>query len=567
MPRYVALDLGTHAVKATVWSVTRQETALLGRFAEAVPQDGSGIPSLAARLAALDALLDREPLLAASGSLVGLAWGGAEAAMHELTMPFTDPKQIDKTLPFAVEAEVPFDLDEMVMGWRPLEVTETGTRALVALAKEARLRETIDALAERGLDPTTVAVDEELLVGWEWSGDTTTALIDVGHTRTLIAVVKNGELVAARDIDVGGSTVTLALADALGCAWEQAEALKEGRPIPVEVDVGDLGGVDLDGPASEEDTDPGLDETSVTPPVPERRYRPVGELPTSLAELPDEAVEAVRAAVEELMAQVRASLIAVEDAHQIDTDRILLGGGGSLLHGLQEAMATDLGLPVLRLADQEGELVPPINLVSDALALRMTGQSGGPIVDLRTGDLAYRSGSDVLSRALTWGGGMLVGLSLVAVVAFFVQSTSLSSQIGEVEAEIDGILAKALPGEKVKGPESAMRKMRARIDEAEARAAALGDGATPPTVDLLSVLTEAFPPHPEVVVQLTSLQMTREAIKFEAETDGYASSAAVEERLQQHPRFSRAEKQSDTKVRDKVRFSVSIPLGDAEEEG
>ena len=55
--------------------------------------------------------------------VVVLAWPSSEAAFHRVAMPFTDKAQIERTLPFAVENEVPFELDDMVLAWR---VAETG---------------------------------------------------------------------------------------------------------------------------------------------------------------------------------------------------------------------------------------------------------------------------------------------------------------------------------------------------------------------------------------------------------------------------------------------------------
>src|SRR5687768_15154842 len=109
MPRLIALDLGSHAAKVTTWRVVGRTTLVLeGRHRRRVPQSGEA-PTREQRFAALDALLDEEPQVRpGTGDLVVLAFPANEAAFHRVTMPFSDRAQIERTLPFAVENEVPF---------------------------------------------------------------------------------------------------------------------------------------------------------------------------------------------------------------------------------------------------------------------------------------------------------------------------------------------------------------------------------------------------------------------------------------------------------------------------
>jgi hypothetical protein len=109
--------------------------------------------------------------------------------------------------------------------------------------------------------------------------------------------------------------------------------------------------------------------------------------------------------------------------------------------------------------------------------------------------------------------------------------------------------------------ESLMSEM---TQEAVQRASVLGDpGGTPPTLDLLHALTQAFPPHPTVKVELSDLTISPSSITFNAETDGFAGSAAVEEKLKATERFHNASKGQEQKLANgHVRFPVTIPLGD-----
>jgi hypothetical protein len=104
--------------------------------------------------------------------------------------------------------------------------------------------------------------------------------------------------------------------------------------------------------------------------------------------------------------------------------------------------------------------------------------------------------------------------------------------------------------------------------DAVQRAEVLGDGSVgiPPTIDTLYRLTKAFPPHPDVTVELSDLTISSESISFNAETDGYGSSSQVEEALKRSPDFRTATKGQEQRLANgRVRFPITIPLGVEEE--
>ena len=120
MPRLIAVDLGAHQVKVSVFLAAQgRSMESEEHYAMLVPQDGVEAPSLGQRLAALDMLLEDHPELAKGGGFVSACWPGEKATTHRLVLPFTDAVQVEKTLPFALEAEIPFDLDDMIMAPNP----------------------------------------------------------------------------------------------------------------------------------------------------------------------------------------------------------------------------------------------------------------------------------------------------------------------------------------------------------------------------------------------------------------------------------------------------------------
>ena len=120
MPRIVGLDIGTYSVKATVWKSSGRNFFFEAQYSQPVPQDEENLPSTVSQLSALDRMVDANEDLTHGGNVYAAAWGSDAASLHRVSLPFTEMAQIKKTLQFAVEDEVPFELDDMVLGWRVL---------------------------------------------------------------------------------------------------------------------------------------------------------------------------------------------------------------------------------------------------------------------------------------------------------------------------------------------------------------------------------------------------------------------------------------------------------------
>ncbi len=551
MARVISIDLGSHAVKVSTWKVgTRNAIEPDKRFAQPVPQDGSP-PTLEHRLAALDALLDDQPKLKPSSSdVVVVAWPSNQSAFHRLSMPFTDRAQIERTLPFAVENEVPFELDEMVLSWR---IAETGEQSHVAalLARRDRVKEWLDALSERGLDPAAVHVDADLFGPWASDPPAVVqdadaidrppaplvAVLDLGHTHTTVSVVRGGVVQLARSVNVGGHDFTRAIQDALQCSWEEAEALKHGDRAA-----------------------PGDDE-EVTDPASGRR--------SGYAALPPEAKAKVDEAFGLLLAEIRSTLIKAEDTLQAEVAEVRLTGGSSRIEALREFLATDLGVPVRPADPPRGDPIPPEFAVAYALAMTTAAGAAGLPADLRVGPLAFRGKVDVLKSALGYGFvGCVLFAAAVTVVTLF-QYRSLLVEQREAEAAVREIVQAAFPETPpslLETMDSARAVMAGNTEDAVQRAEVLGQGsAVPPTIDALYQLTMSFPPHPDVVVELSELTITRTSLTFTAEApNGYAASSAVEAKLRENPRYKGLQKGDEQKLANgAVRFPITIPL-DAE---
>ncbi|TNE85443.1 MAG: hypothetical protein EP330_25505 [Deltaproteobacteria bacterium] len=521
MARIIALDLGAHSIKATVFELSGRRLELQDRVSAPVPQDGSEIPGREARLAALDALLEENARWKAPGNDIGVVFPSEDAVLHRMTVPFTDQAQIEQTLPFAVEEEVPFDVDDMVLGWRAIS-KDSGTTCLVALAREDRVAGLLADMAARQVDPRLLQVDGDLL-GY-FGGEAPIAIVDVGHARTLITVARGGQTLAARSVDVGGWHFTQAIAEALECSWAEAERLKHDAAT--------------DG--------------------------------ASGSHLPPEAARAVDAQMGLLLAGIRSALITVEDALGVELSAVQVAGGGARLAPFTDYLRQDLGLEVVPLHEPSGEPVPGPYAATHALGMQLGGRGKGAI-DLRVESFAYRGGTDIL-KTVGLGSGVVTAVFMLAAAAVFVlQYSQIYSEQSEMDALIRDYTVRTFDGvtaSQITDSTRAVALAAAVTEDAAQRARVLGsvDGK-PPTIDLLHGITNAFPKPDEVTVDVSELYITPSTVTLDAEVDGYTEAAAVEAALKSDKRFAEASKGEDKRKREKVLFTITIPLSDDGEEG
>jgi Tfp pilus assembly PilM family ATPase len=555
MPKLITLDLGSHAVKLTTWKMpSRTQVELDRHYEHPVPQDGTP-PTLAHRLAALDVLLEQNPgVRPATSDAVLLAWPASEAAFHRLSVPFSDKAQIERTLPFTIENEVPFELEDMVLTWRMAEQSPGHNEVLVALARRERVREWLAALAERGFDPSAVHIDTDLYGPWgvvaeaiEVDADpegpidapppSLVAVVDVGHLHTTVSVVRAGTVQVSRSINVGGWAFTRAIAEAMNVPFVQAEQIKHGAA---------------------------LDADDEAPTV----LATAGEAPTLYTALPPAARDKIDGAMGLLLAEVRSTLIKAEDTLGSEVSMLRITGGGSRIDQLREYLHTDLGVPLVDATDPRGPEVPPEFAVCHAL-VGAFASGGAGFVDLRVGDLAYRGRTDLVRAALGYGVSGAVFFSLAALLMFGWQYRNLMVEQDTTEEAVRAIVTRSfpeIPADSIDSMGKAEALMAQFTQDAVQRAQVLGDGTggVPPTIDTLYALTKAFPPHPEVKVELSELTISPAAITFSAEAESYAQSAAVEEKLKGDPRFHSAVKGQEQRLANNhVRFPITITLGEA----
>lgn len=258
--KILGLDIGAHSVKAVVlegtvrgWELAARAEAPLGtppappapapaeaegeQAADATTEqktETAPTPPAAANgdddgpepdprlAAALGAIAERIGGLKADQVIVSLP--GTSAASPLVTLPFTDTRKIDATLGFEVEGLLPFDVDDALYDYQVLSQEDGQSDLLVGVVRRDDFAELLETLQALGVDPRVItlpglalerlAVEAAQTTGL--AGDACAAVLDIGHNRGVLSVVRGAadekstpSLVFTRTFAVGTSSLRL----------------------------------------------------------------------------------------------------------------------------------------------------------------------------------------------------------------------------------------------------------------------------------------------------------------------------------------------------------------------
>ena len=583
MARTYGIDLGAHTVKVAELEGSFGRFQLIGYRERRVPEPEDRPSTLDERVSVFSEMLDEEGTR--EGATYGVGFPTEHTSLRVVNLPFGDRVKVEQALSFEVEGQVPFDLDDMVLSSRILQVEPGNSKVLAGLAERDRIGALLADLKISGANPKLLVIDADLL--GDHAGEGVQAVIDIGHARTLVAVCQDKHVLAARALNSGGRDLTVALAEAFDLDFASAEARKhssgvyadgDAPPSPAQVMDDGLDDIDLDTWA-EEDTNTGSRSADLMaapePLVPPKPHPTLVPTPTEPGVEPD-ANAVLREAILPLLLELRTTLIHFEDAHDLDIEEVVLAGGGAELGGLRAWLGSVLGVPVRKatVSPEADRLRAPSRFaLADSMGRKAAGGKGR-LLDLRQEGFSYKGDLQVLGTALRWGAAALVLFMVGGVAWFGYQAFRLNAEVAALDSEIADVVVGTFPDisrSKVEGNTSTAKAiMLEKTTETAAQVDALGSVISdePPVLGTMREISQGMPDHSAAVLDVTELSISSGTISMKVETGGFEDAAKIESALKAKPRFKQAQKGDEKKRRDKVRFTITIPLeGDESEEG
>jgi general secretion pathway protein L len=449
---------------------------------------------------------------------------GDRITSRRLEFPFRDRKKLQAAVPFEIEAQTPFDIDEVVVDWQVVDGDRHHASVQAVLVQRDEVSAFLGKLGEWGCAPRTLEA-EGLVLGnlasiFDLPG--TRLLIDLGHRKSTFCLLVDGHPVAARTITLGGAALTEAIAKDRNLGLEDAERVK------CEDGIFHLG----------------FDSAS----------------PAALIVLDRLSREIVRTleSLEPVLGGPAEAQVA----------SLVLFGGTARLHRLDEYLAERTGIPAARLAPppeaQGASLVasgdPLLFAPALALALRGTAEARSRL-DFRRDEFAYRTdlrqffGPELRGTALLLGGVLLLGAAQAAT-SIGIQS----SQADQLYAQIQGLYTSAFPDQAP--PDRPVMAMRRALTEARERADFLGIYGNGSALDLLAELSRRIPQ--DLPVRFEEITIDRRVIRIKVSAEGFDATDRLERLIAASAPFTSAKagESSTDRRTGRIEFDLIISLDD-----
>jgi general secretion pathway protein L len=405
--KILGIDLGAWSVKVAELEAGFRQSKLVGLYERplADPIEGETPVERAART--LKELMDEEHL---QPEMCATTLGG-QAILRLLSFPFTDRKKIEQVLGYELESQILGDLEGLVTDFVISSTSADGARVIAVAAHKDLIQSRIDALSKVGAEPRVIgasALSYGALKGMAFSGIEPELIVDFGHEHTHVGVAQGDAMLFARSIPRGGSDVTAALAEAFRMSPRDAQTAKHQQAF-------------------------------VLPPgaVPETpSHRRVDET--------------VREALRPLLRELRQTIAAYRAGGGPQPARLLYTGGAARLNGLAAHLEVELGLPVAPLTLERGEFVAEAlatvgiapeeafgaALPAQALGLALAAAAPVPQVNLRKGELAYRTDYSFLRGKGAYFAVATLCVLLFAAVNAIAALRSLHKEADALEAQL-----------------------------------------------------------------------------------------------------------------------------------
>jgi type IV pilus assembly protein PilM len=177
---------------------------------------------------------------------VATSISGHSVIVKKINLPAQSAEELAESIMWEAEQYIPFDISDVNIDYEILKtVPGTGTiEVLLVAVKKDKISDHVSVINLAGKTPGLVDVDAFALLGaylynYQPSGQTVTALLNIGASISNLCIVKGNELLFTRDISVGGNQYTDFLQKGLSISFEDAEKVKKGTAIPG-VDEGEV---------------------------------------------------------------------------------------------------------------------------------------------------------------------------------------------------------------------------------------------------------------------------------------------------------------------------------------
>ncbi len=540
------LDLGSYSIKGAIFDVSFGTFTLTDLFESSFlkADDLTVEQKIEATREALKGLVDENRI---NPHVTVSAIPGNAISTRMLTLPF-NKKKVEKVLPFELENYLPFTIDQLIIDYHTIRTSRNSTTLLASAVKKNLMANHLKVFEGVNIDPKFVDIDSFSLLNvyhiLEVAPSETVALIDLGHSKTNIAIISNGELLSLRTLLTGGKNLTNALRMKLDLTYDQAEEVKIRH---------------------------GILKTEETPAL-KKDLKKITEV---LTEAIDPLIEEIKQTIQAFKSKQSAS---EDESEKKKVDQLFLCGGTSLMRNIdtyflhktriktsllhcfpptheiskklgprERVMTQSIALGVKIAVKNQNKKVSDINLRKDAFSFQHE----------------FKGIKSKASFIVTW----LAILAFFVIANFGVRYYKLSLYEADQEKKMLYAMKSVLGDDykklKITSASKGKRIIEERIKKAKDQIEILTAGLA--EVSALSILQEISARTPkDITVDVVELNIFRNNITFNGEIDSFSSVDKLIASLRQFEPFTDVQKGeiSDAAEPGKKKFSINITVGE-----
>ncbi|HNU90860.1 MAG TPA: pilus assembly protein PilM [Spirochaetota bacterium] len=523
-----ALDIGSSSVRMLTARTGLRNFQVTGLSIEdVIPEEGDS-PTEAVRRAIERLLADSDP-----GNRTILCNLPMERAIvRNIAFPFSDVEKISAAIPYEAEENLPFSIDELIMDFQALKSPRTEeARIMLAATPIEAVREHVTILADSGLRPIRMGLEANALFEcyryFNRIPGENIIQVDIGHEKTVLNVVGEGELLYTRCISLGLGTVHREIASINHTGMREARLLFESL---------------------------NLDLTSIENNYQRDFHKTLGLTRPRLKKIYDRTVSLVEELVEQILLTLRAFTV---EYGALEFGRILISGGGANLAGIGHLLSRELELPVASLPFLQGypeqaiQTQFPIVFGTMLSYLNSRRQAVNFLKGEFVPDLAGGSRRIYYLAALFLGLAGILLLANLAVSSFLGYRTGAQYQREINERYMRYFHARQPAEDPIKAAAAMLNEEKKQLDTIDALVQP-GDRV----IDLMTDITEKFPGDPDF--QLSNMVVNEGIVRI----DGQVSSSRIiddfKNRLLETGKFGSVDLNTNISRKNEIGFSLVI---------
>src|SRR3989338_1621201 len=503
--RIIGLDIGSFSIKAVEIESGLRSVEVLDFFEEKLPFSETPHAPEVIREHLQKLFLDHQihppfKLISALSSL--------NVSNRTVEMPFRDKTKVRQTLPFELEEHIPFSLDTIIFDYQIYEISKDKSNVFTLIAPKTAVKEHLNLFETQDMNPDIVSTDHIVYANLSSllpEASTVSAIINLGHQKTSVCILQEGQVLNIRSFPLGGQHITKNIETDYKLSYEEAENAKTDNGFVL------------------------TDETDAT--EDQKKFS-----------------TCIQKTVDEIVSQLTQTFQSHRSKGKPAVQKIFLTGKTSLLRNLPAYIAqeTNIEVEVLKCLEGRDACNIPNNeennagsSVALALALGIVGRSYGAQFNFRKEDFSkYKGGA--LGKEVRYLLGAASVIILILLMNIFGNYFILKSTLQKASEQMEVVLKKfpiKVDPSLLQSPIRMRAFLNKQAKEQKEKLQALGgskqEGLT--TLEILKEISGMVPK--EVLFDVRELSITDRKVRLKALSDSFNAIENIEKSFKNHTAF------------------------------